>query len=177
MNQTTTPVKIKFLSSPNKAAGRESYQPEAVVLHVAQGTFKGTISWFLKKKSQVSTHYLIGRLGEVVQFVAEKDTAWHAGHVHSPTWAGIKKGVNPNLYTIGIECEGRVGEGPTELQKSALIKLLAAVCARWAIPLSPDYIVGHHEINARKKDPGVGYETGYIARLAHTEAKLNQVIY
>jgi N-acetyl-anhydromuramoyl-L-alanine amidase len=49
---------------------------------------------------QVSTHLLILRTGEVLQFVNFNDRAWHAGR---STYLGKKE---CNDYSIGIELEG-----------------------------------------------------------------------
>src|SRR3989344_3627451 len=100
--------------SSNFWVGRKGYRPEAVVIHIMDGTLPGTDSWFANPTSQVSAHYGIGKSGEVHQYVQENDAAWHAGLVNAPVWKLIRPNVNPNLYTIGIELEGKPDEGWTE---------------------------------------------------------------
>src|SRR5205814_10677286 len=66
----------------NFRSGRApGFKPEAVVIHIMDGTLTGTDSWFNNPQAQVSAHYGIGRGGEVHQYVDEKDTAFHAGTV------------------------------------------------------------------------------------------------
>ncbi|RLG70037.1 MAG: N-acetylmuramoyl-L-alanine amidase, partial [Candidatus Iainarchaeum archaeon] len=96
----------EFIKSPNFWKGRRGFKPEAIVIHITEGTASSTIDWFTRIESQVSSHYLIDRSGKVYQFVKEEDTAWHAGKVVQASWKLLKQGVNPNFYTIGIELEG-----------------------------------------------------------------------
>src|SRR5688572_30151261 len=96
-----------WVGSPNRQKGRNGFKPEAVVVHIIEGTLASADSWFGTTKSKVSAHYGIGKTGEVHQYVGEADTAFHAGRVWKSKWGGLKAGVNPNLYTIGIEHEGQ----------------------------------------------------------------------
>src|SRR2546421_10495869 len=56
--------------------------------------FKGTEG----SNNPVSSHYIVGKDGHVVQTVAEKDGSYANGVVNNPDWLG-----NPNMYTISIE--------------------------------------------------------------------------
>ncbi|OFZ47608.1 MAG: hypothetical protein A3D92_25130 [Bacteroidetes bacterium RIFCSPHIGHO2_02_FULL_44_7] len=114
------------------------------------GTLPGTDSWFANPTSQVSAHYGIGKSGEVHQYVQENDAAWHAGRVNAPVWKLIRPNVNPNLYTIGIEHEGKPDEGCTETMKQSSATLIREICQRWQIPIDRDHIVGHFEIFSKK---------------------------
>ena len=53
------------------------------------------------KKSQVSTHYLINKKGNLIKMVDEKNIAWHAG---KSKW---KNFINLNSESIGIELVNR----------------------------------------------------------------------
>lgn len=140
----------------NNYSSRGKYQPEAIVLHIMQGTMKGTISWFKSLSSFVSAHYLVGKDGEVVQMVGEEMVAWHAGRVFRPSARGLavlKKNlwggfVNPNYYTIGIECEGKSGDKWTEEQMSALVELIRNIMKRWKIDIKR--IITHRDIASYK---------------------------
>ncbi|MBS0149346.1 MAG: N-acetylmuramoyl-L-alanine amidase [Nitrospira sp.] len=76
---------IQCIGSPNKDKGREGYQPEAIVIHIMEGTLKGTDAWFKNEESGVSAHYGIGEASEIHQYVGESDRAWHTGRIVSPT--------------------------------------------------------------------------------------------
>lgn len=136
--------------SPNFWIGRKGYRPEAVVIHIMDGTLPGTDSWFANTTSQVSAHYGIGKNGEVHQYVQESDAAWHAGRVDAPVWKLIKPNINPNLYTIGIEHEGKPDDVWTDAMKQSSATLIREICQRWQIPIDRDHIVGHFEIFSKK---------------------------
>lgn len=152
-------LEIHQTPSPNYYLGRGSYQPEAIVIHIMEGTLAGTTSWFQNKASKVSAHYGIGRDGRVHQYVQETDTAWHAGRVRLPTWSLIRKKnngtyINPNYYTIGIEHEGYAHSDWTDELYHASSELIRDICQRWQLPIDRDHIIGHREIYAGKKCPG-----------------------
>lgn len=117
----------------------------------------------------VSAHYGIGRLGEIHQYVAESDTAWHAGRVRSPTWPGIARGVNPNLYTIGIEHEGMSGEPWTAAMYQSSAWLMAQIANRWSIEISATNIIGHADIyDIKPFCPGTGVHMPTLIGLAQS---------
>ena len=136
--------------SPNFWVGRKGYRPEAVVIHIMDGTLVGTDSLFANHDSQVSAHYGVGKNGEVHQYVQENDTAWHAGRVDAPVWKLIRPNLNPNLYTIGIEHEGRPNDIWPEEMKRVSASLIREICQRWQIPIDRNHIVGHFEIFSKK---------------------------
>jgi len=136
--------------SPNFWTGRKGYRAEGVVVHIMDGTLVGTDSWFANPASLVSSHYGIGRTGEVHQYVKEEDTAWHAGRVDAPVWKLVKPNINPNLYTIGIEHEGKPDDVWTDVMKQSSGELIREICQRWQIPIDRNHIVGHFEIFSKK---------------------------
>jgi N-acetyl-anhydromuramyl-L-alanine amidase AmpD len=144
----------KWVGSPNFTTGRRTYRPTAIVIHIAEGSTAAVDSWFRNPASKVSAHYLVTKEGELHQYVREEDTAWHAGRVHEPTWKGLIAGVNPNLYTIGIEHEGKGDDAWPNLMYERSARLLAEIHCRWGIPIDRAYVVGHREIFARKSCPG-----------------------
>jgi N-acetyl-anhydromuramyl-L-alanine amidase AmpD len=151
----------------NQAIGRSGYKPEAIVIHICEGTLAGTVAWFKNPRSIVSAHYIVGKDGSVTQMVAPENTAWHAGLVKNPTWPLIKKGINPNLYTIGIENEGFATEAPTLLQFYSLVRLVQQLAAKFNIALDEKHIIPHHSIRADKTCPGPYFDTKTIVSLAN----------
>lgn len=98
---------------------------------------------------EVSAHFFIRRTGEVVQFVATDQRAWHAG---ASMWNGR---VNRNDDSIGIELEGLEGETFERSQYAALVKL----CQSLAFLHPIEHIAGHEHIApGRKFDPGAGFD-------------------
>lgn len=162
---------IKNFQTRNYYPGRKSFVPEAIVIHIMEGSLSGTDSWFRSPASKVSAHYGVGRTGEVHQYVSEKDTAWHAGRVSNPTWAFIKPSangfyINPNYYTIGIEHEGNENTEWTNEMYEASSTLIREIAQRWNIPLDRDHVIGHHEIYAPKTCPGHKVDLNKLIALA-----------
>jgi len=138
-------------TSPNFWSGRKGYKPEAVVIHIMDGTLAGTDAWFADPASQVSAHFGIGKNGEVHQYVKDEDSAWHAGRIDNPDWKIIKlNNVNPNLYTIGIEHEGKPDDVWADAMKQASAALIKELCSKWQIPIDRDHIIGHYQIFSKK---------------------------
>jgi AmpD protein len=97
------------------------------------------------KGVRVSSHFLVRRNGQIVQFVPCSKRAWHAG---ASTW---QKRTRCNDFSIGIELEGSDFEPYDELQYVALARLTRYL--RRAHPIRD--IVGHSDIAPeRKTDPG-----------------------
>jgi|SRR5277367_11513 len=134
--------------------GRAGYRPEAIVIHIMDGSFAAGESVFADPRTQKSAHYGLSRTGIVHQYVEETDTAFHAGIVVRPTWKLLKPKVNPNFYTIGIEHEGTADEVWPAEQLNASSLLIAQIAARWEIPLDENHVIFHHQIRASKTCPG-----------------------
>lgn len=145
----------------NHYNGRAGYKPELIVIHVMDGTLTGTDSWFQNGSAAagrpVSAHYGIGQNGEVHQYVKEEDGAWHAGRIQNPTFSLFKgANINPNLYTIGIEHEGKADTAWSPAMKAASAELIREICGRWNIPIDRNHIIGHYQIFSGKPNcPGI----------------------
>jgi AmpD protein len=98
---------------------------------------------------RVSSHYLIRRDGEVVQFVPPELRAWHAG---ASSWRGRSR---CNDFSIGIELEGTDEDAFTDSQYDALAQLLRQLRTRF--PLRD--IAAHSDVApGRKTDPGARFD-------------------
>ena len=97
---------------------------------------------------EVSTHFLIERGGELIQFVATDKRAWHCGESN---FCGRQR---CNDFAIGIELEGCDESEFCDEQYARLESLTRAI--RRAYPkIVPANIVGHSDIApGRKTDPG-----------------------
>lgn len=94
---------------------------------------------------RVSSHFLIRRDGEIVQFVPCSKRAWHAG---VSNWQGWDR---CNDFSVGIELEGDDHTPFTDAQYSQLNVLLHALQVRYPNTA----LTGHSDIAAgRKTDPG-----------------------
>jgi hypothetical protein len=160
---------IKFIGCPesNFRRGRPfGLAPEAIVIHIMDGTFAAGESVFRNPKTQKSAHYGISREGELHQYVDEHNTAFHAGIVVNPTWPLLRPRINPNFYTIGFEHEGRPDDVWPEVQLSASAALIADIAERWEIPLDEEHVIRHHQIRASKTCPGNWLQIGELLERA-----------
>ncbi len=101
---------------------------------------------------KVSSHLLIRRSGEVVQFVPFDKRAWHAGQSE---YGGR---LNCNDFSIGIELEGADELAYETAQYQALCGVILALLETYPT-LSLQHIRGHSEIApGRKTDPGPAFD-------------------
>ena len=101
---------------------------------------------------QVSSHLLIRRDGELVQYVNLYDRAWHAGQ---SCLAGQE---NCNNFSIGIELEG-TDDSPFENSQYETLLAVIKALKEYFPQISPEKIVGHSDIApGRKTDPGPGFD-------------------
>ncbi len=138
-----------------------------VVMHVEEGSEVGTAATFADTTRHASAHYGIGKNGLVDQFVADCDTAWHAGNG------------TINRRSLGIEMEGFTASfAPTIAQMSAAIELVGTLCMKYTIPIDRQHIIGHSEVPDpihpgqlgganNHTDPGPNFDiNGFVAAVA-----------
>ncbi len=149
---------IKWIGSPNFSSPK-GYKIIAIVDHIMSGTLAGTDSWFTNPASKVSSHFGVGKSGEIHQYVNLGNPAWANGSVNKPNWPLLIPGVNPNYYTVSIEHEGKSGEVMPEAQYCATLALHRWLIETLAIPVTKDNIIGHYRIDSVNKSncPGTGF--------------------
>ena len=111
---------------------------------------------------RVSSHLLIHRDGELIQYVDLHKRAWHAG---ASSFRGRER---CNDYAIGIELEGADEVPYTTAQYQVLAETSRDLLARFPA-ITPERIVGHSAIApGRKTDPGPAFDWGRFRRLLAT---------
>ncbi len=106
-----------------------------LVIHVAEGTWASTYTWFRNSSAQASAHYVVSSSGRVAQMVPDRDIAWHAGN-----WAY-------NESSIGIEHAGftNVTRFPdAEYRGSA--RLAAWLADTYLITPDRTHVIGHYQV-------------------------------
>lgn len=107
----------------------------------------------------VSSHLLIRRDGELLQFVSLRDRAWHAGR---SVFCGREE---CNDFSIGIELEGADHIPYTKHQYQRLVAVTLDIMAAWPA-ITEERIAGHSDIApGRKTDPGPAFDWGHFRRL------------
>jgi N-acetyl-anhydromuramoyl-L-alanine amidase len=98
---------------------------------------------------KVSSHFLVRRDGELVQFVPVARRAWHAG---ASSWRGRSR---CNDFSLGVELEG-TDRGPFEDAQYVKLSMLIREL-RKALPLRD--IAAHSDVApGRKTDPGARFD-------------------
>jgi AmpD protein len=157
----------RFIPSPNCDARPDNPVPSLIVIHnisLPPDEFggPGVIELFTNQldptthpyyatiaELKVSAHFFIRRDGEIIQFVACTERAWHAG---ASNWCGRER---CNDFSIGIELEGSDTTPFTDAQYAQLASLTWALKATYPI----FDIVGHADIApGRKTDPGPHFD-------------------
>lgn len=110
----------------------------------------------------VSSHFVVRRDGELLQFVSCDERAWHAG---ASSWRGRS---DCNDYSIGIELEGLEGQVFEAAQYRRLAALVKKLAKRYPVSM----VAGHeHVAPGRKRDPGTGFAwTRLMAALGWPES-------
>lgn len=141
-------------AASNFRPGRPAaFQPEAIVLHRSGHSRDTYRARYNDSAALTSAHYVVGRAGDIDQYVLEPDTAFHAGLVLASTWPLLRANVNPNFYTIGIEFEGAPADDWPAAQVDAGAALVADLARRWHIELDADHVVAHTRIRATSDCP------------------------
>lgn len=127
----------------NYRAGRAE-KLDKIIIHVTQGSYAGSISWFQNPEAQVSAHYVVRSSdGEITQMVRDADTAYHAR--------------SANASALGIEHEGYVDDPSwfTDAMYRSSAKLTRHLADKHGIPLDRQHIIGHSEAPGNDHtDPG-----------------------
>lgn len=89
--------------------GGAMVEQRGLVLHIADGTYEGTIAWCLNPDSEVSAHFIVARDGRITQMLDTTVTAWtqRAGNGH---WCSVEnEGHAPNPLTAAqIDANARI---------------------------------------------------------------------
>ena len=164
----------RYLPSPNHDQRLDGDEVELVILHnisLPPGEFGGDsiTKLFLNQLDpnahpyfkdiagrEVSSHFLIRRDGDLLQYVPCELRAWHAGQ---STWQGRER---CNDFSVGIELEGTDDVAFEEAQYATLKDLLDALFIRYGkLPLT-----GHSDVSpGRKTDPGPHFDWSRLAHL------------
>jgi len=163
-------TKAKKINSPNYNNRPDKVSVDAIILHsisLPPGSYEGNdIDHFFTNQLdcdkkpfyhdirdlKVSSHLLIRRSGELVQYVSLFERAWHAGQ------SLLAQRENCNDFSIGIELEGTDKSNFECVQYNTLTEVVALLLDYFP-EITVERIVGHSDIApGRKTDPGIGFD-------------------
>ena len=129
--------------------------------YTATPTTATALELLTTKEGGVSSHYLVDGEGRIMQLVAEKNRAWHAGEA---VWVGES---DINSCSIGIEIQNQ-GAALDVLppygrrQMEAVVALSKDIVKRHNIPAHR--VLAHSDVAPhRKQDPGVHFDWRRLA--------------
>lgn len=166
-------------------SSREGNIPIIIVNHVVDGSAESCDSWFrTNKNNQSSAHFLVTFKGEIKQYVRIEDMAWANGlklfNIPKAKSALIRsKNINPNLYSVSIEHEGKTGQ-LTKEQFQATRWLHRYICDnvkdkwKYEIIMDREHILGHCEIDPLRKPncPGKDFPWERLIKELQNESKI-----
>ena len=121
-------------------------------LPAGHATGSGQASFANIANLRVSAHAVIGRGGDITQYVSFAARAWHAGESSYQGRAAC------NDFSVGIELEGTDEIPYTEPQYRSLSQLILALCEAYPT-LGVAQLAGHSDIApGRKSDPGPAFD-------------------
>lgn len=170
--------KAVYVGSP-KYSERGGYAPEAIVIHIAEGTVAGMDSWFNSpQNTDASAHYGVNDI-TVHQYVDNNYGAWANGVIepgHTAALITENSGANPNRWTIAIEHEGKFPQQPSAatFENSAqlaawLFKNVLLVGGATGVAVDRKHILRHADISPKSRPNCPGWSeavfSAYIARV------------
>lgn len=111
---------VPYLGPPDDNWTRGFVECRGLVLHIAEGSFDGTIAWMRNPASDVSSHFVIARDGRIAQMLDTGQTAWTQ--------------VAGNGHWVSVENEGFSTQGFTAEQAEANAQLYAWLLATHGVP-------------------------------------------
>ncbi|WP_276279445.1 N-acetylmuramoyl-L-alanine amidase [Halorussus caseinilyticus] len=131
-------------------ASRSPSEMRWIIIHVTEGSYEGTISWFKDPDANVSTHYVIENdsNAEITKMLNRGDIGWHAGN------GGY------NDTSLGFEHEGYTDQTTfTDALYRSSAKVVRYLADKCNIPLTRPSgvapcnpydgiggIIGHHQV-------------------------------
>lgn len=133
--------------SPNIGEGDQT-EVRGLVVHIAAGWYEGTIAWQRNEDSNISSHFVVGRDGQIAQMVDTADAAWTQR--------------SGNGEWLSVECEGFIAsdsknpggwERLSDKQIDAVARLLLKCHQVHGVPLQTTTSptgrgLGHHSMGA-----------------------------
>lgn len=170
LDYDTLSITDKWIGTTNFSIRKPNY---VIIHHTAQDSLKQTINTFTVSRTQVSSHYVVGRDGEIVQMLNDYLRSWHAGRGR---WGND---TDLNSASIGIELDNNGSEPFTQTQIESLLILLKRLKWKYGIPTAN--FIGHSDIAPlRKVDPSTYFPWRKLAEegygLWYDEAEIFPVL-
>jgi hypothetical protein len=134
---------------PTPNQGGKMLEQRGLVVHIAEGSYEGTISWCKNPASGVSCHFVTAQDGRIAQLIDTTVTAWTqiAGNGH---WVSVEnEGHTPGaLTTAQVEANARILAWLHEVH-GVPIQFVGSVSPLSGLPAGPGpngHGLAHHSI-------------------------------
>lgn len=132
-----------WVGTTNMSMRKPNY---VIIHHTAQNSCEQTLKTFTLPRTQVSSHYVICRNGQVYHMLNDWLRSHHAG---VGKWGSV---TDMNSQSIGIEIDNNGNEPFTDEQMNSLVQLLGRLKRAFNIPQAN--VIGHADwAPGRKVDP------------------------
>lgn len=154
------------VEKPSPGSPHKSVRPRPIscilLHHTGSATAAGTLAWFAKPESRVSSHVVIDKDGSIYRVVPDTEAAWHAGK------SALHGAENVNAFSLGVELVNTGdGEPYPEAQLQAAAQWCAVKSKAYRVPLNR--ICAHADVAlpvGRKNDPAHFDMRGFLLRVA-----------
>jgi AmpD protein len=135
-----------YRQTPNYTSGT-TIKPAGVVLHHSYGSYNGSVSWILQKKSKVSYHVIIDTDGSRTVFAPDNKRCWHAGR------SKFNGRSNCNGFLLGLSFSGDTNSRElTEAEVKSAVEWLLPRFKEWGWPTDLSTITTHAKISPGRKN-------------------------
>jgi N-acetyl-anhydromuramyl-L-alanine amidase AmpD len=170
---------------PGAWPGRQRCPVRALVIHVMDGSWEGSIGWAHNPQSEASFNYGISKSGQIAE-VVDPDTQapWANGIIRGddtdlprPLADLTSLTTNANWVTISIELEGKpfAADFPTEVQYRTAARLAAWLCRRYGLTPTAETMLGHRQFSLASRPNCPGPQLQFDRLIAETQRELSNL--
>ena len=151
----------KILS--HRFASRQGLGIRAIVMHIQEGTSRGSLSWWASGNADASSSVMVQKDGSILRIIEDQYGPWTNGDTNRPSAKGKKLidaigGANPNLVTVSIEAEGYWQDTMPKAQAEAICWMVTEWMRRHDLTVNDIY--RHADFNSvtRPNCPGTYFD-------------------
>ena len=143
--------------------GRQGVPISAIVLHIQEGTTRGSLNWWASGNADASSSVMVQKDGSLLRVISDDLAPFTNGDTNKPSARGQALinsigGANPNLASVTLEAEGYTNDDMPEAQARAICWMVTEWMLRHGLTLKDVY--RHADFNSvtRANCPGRYYD-------------------
>lgn len=139
----------------SRFTNRNGAKPAFIVLHIQDGTTRGSLSYWSSDAIDASSTVMIQKDGSILKIIPEQHGPWTNGDVNNPTKEAseiLAKGGNPNIWSLTVEAEGKPADVMPQAQHDAIVWQVEDWIMRYPAILDSNWaILRHRFINSASR--------------------------